>query len=363
MSGLRTQLADYDGHFAVRRIEDSAHGLDGYIAIHRKFAGVPSFGASRVWQYQNSDDMLREALRLSRLMTYKSALASLEHGGAKAVLLATDQSRKRPIDFFQAYARQVNNLQGIFITGSDVGVSDKGVAYMKAVSPYIVGVKVNPGFYTARGIYLAMRACLYFFDQTDNMIDLRVGIEGVGKVGAPLMQMLLSAGAKVIISDIDSARIGLVKKAYPQVEVALPAELWRKQLDIYSPCALSDSVRPERIGKFRCRMIIGPANNQLASEEMGDRLYQSGIYYAPDYLVNSGGLISVVKEYDSHTNFKKEIEQGLQRMVATLLKINKVSQVEKKPPHRIANQLAEQIVNQRILEKSLYEITTSKKIT
>ncbi len=289
----------FDKHAKIIQIDNQQ--LKGFIAIHRHFNNFPSFGATRLYDYNDQKHALIDVLRLSRLMTYKSIAADLSYGGAKAVLFTTDYLKKDRANFFSEYANEINKLSGEFITGSDVGVYQQDVVNMKKITPYVSGVKVDPSYYTALGVVTAMNKSIEYLKLRD-FTNKKIGIDGAGKVGYEILKILLNKQADIYLSDINIQLLNKIKSEFPQVNIVPVNKLYLQSLDIYCPCALSDVVTFDNYKNFQCRIIVGAANNQLFSLELGDLLWRREILYLPDYLVNAGGLISVVSEYEGVTD-------------------------------------------------------------
>jgi len=286
---------NFDNHSQIIKIETD--GLLGFISIHRKIKSFPSFGATRLYNYNDLQHAVDDVLRLSHLMTYKSLAADLSYGGAKAVLFANEHLTKDRTNFFQIYAEEINKLTGDFITGSDVGVYQLDVLNMKKITPYVSGVIIDPSFYTALGVVVAMEKSIDLLKLGD-LANKKIGIDGAGKVGYEILKILVSKQSDIYISDINQQLLKKIIQEFPAVNVIPPGKLYSYPLDIYCPCALSDVVTFDNYQDFKCKFVIGAANNQLAESQLADLLWQNEIIYLPDYLVNAGGLISVVCEYE-----------------------------------------------------------------
>ncbi|MBI4272656.1 leucine dehydrogenase [Candidatus Uhrbacteria bacterium] len=342
------KLTEFDNHRTVLYLHDHAVGLKGFIALHRGGFHNPTFGATRFWNYVSEKDALRDALRLSRLMSYKSALAGLSYGGAKAVLIAPVADEKNRERILRSYASQVNLLSGNFITGTDVGLDRRDLTLMKKVSKFFVGFRYNPEYYTALGIYHSIKVCLSFLFGSSEVQGRSVSIQGLGKVGALLLAFLYKEGAHLIITDLQSDLIRKLKKKYHRVQVVPPQEIYKQKVDVFSPCALSGPLNIKSINKLNCKIIAGGANNQLASEEIGALLFRLGILYAPDYVVNAGGLISVVDEFEYPQQDSDRIKKRLAIIPKTLKLILAESVRKKIATNLVANHLAEKRIKEFI---------------
>ena len=339
---IESTLNEYDDHRFVSYISDPKSQLTGFIALHRVNQEIPAFGATRVFPYNTEVGALKEALRLSKFMSYKSALAGLKYGGGKAVLIAPKGNRSH---FMKAYAEKLNFLNGRFITGADLGVSENEVVFLKSFSPFIVGVKSNPVYYTTLGIERALEVCADTIFGSRNFSKRSIAIQGMGKIGSSLLDRVYGKFNKIFISDIDRNRIKSIKKIYPKVLVIEPNKIHKQDVDIFCPCALGQIVNIETIGKMHCKIIAGGANDQLQNPQVGELLFKLGILYAPDYVINAGGLISVVNEYENKQISKKSIEERVMNIPKILNKILAISQQTKKATNLVADAMAEKIFN------------------
>ena len=291
----------FDAHEAVHFFADPASGLRAIIAVHSTALG-PAAGGCRYWQYESSELALTDALRLSRGMSYKNALADLPMGGGKAVLLKGSEAPHRA-NLFAAYGRAVHSLGGQYITAEDVGTRVEDMQEVARVTPHVSGLSGdatraggNPSPKTAYGVYLAMKEAWRFTTGSAALAGVRVAVQGVGGVGGALCALLHKDGAKLIVADISETRARQTAHEYSAL-MAEPDELIGTEADILAPCALGGVLNARSIETLRVRVICGAANNQLANPEDGERLRAHGILYAPDYVVNAGGIISVALEY------------------------------------------------------------------
>jgi len=340
---------EFDDHQQIVHIEDSTTGLKGYIAIHRQQSSFPSLGATRLWTYNSEEEIARDALRLSRLMSYKSALAGLPYGGAKATLLATPEVLQKREALFHSYTNYVNNLSGKFVTGTDVGVTNDDLKIMLQNSKYIIGDNVDSGYFTAIGVLYGIQCVLHALYESESISGRSFAIQGLGKTGFPLLKFLHQKGAKTIyVSDIDPQKILDAKKHIPTIRVVHPTDIHKQKVDIFCPCALSYTVNHRTIQEMYCEAIIGTANNQLENDEIGTILHNQGIIYAPDYVVNSGGLISVVDQYENGKYDSERIFEKLSKMREKLSNILTTSKEEKKSTNVVANEIAEKIIKSRV---------------
>ncbi len=345
-----SKLPEFDNHALISYGEDAASGLRTIIAVHRANPTVPSFGATRFWHYASDIDGVKDALRLSRLMSYKAALAGLNCGGAKGVILAPknvldDSARTKVIE---AYASRVNILGGRFVTGTDVGIRQSELDTMRLACRHIIGFNDNSTEFTSIGVFESVKASLQEIFGSSDIKGHSFAIQGLGKIGGGLLNLLYGpAGksAKIYVSDIDSAQLEKIKIKYPRVVPVAPKEIDVQEVDVFAPCALSGAINAKSINRIKAKIICGGANNQLSDEVSGDALHARKILYVPDYVVNAGGLIAVFDEYQNPSYDRARVAQAVQHIPETLRKIFAESRASDTPPNRVANSLAEKIFN------------------
>lgn len=340
------RMEDYDHHYKVMSIDDPKKNLRAFIAIHRAGPTTRSFGATRIWAYSSEIDALKDSLQLSKAMSYKAALAELPYGGAKATIMATYTNLEQKKEILKAYAQYVNLLKGKFITGADVGITKSDVDLLREQSQYIVGTKVDPVKYTGMGIVAGIETSLKFVFGSESFQGKSVAIQGVGKVGTAVLERIYDQSEKIYISDVNSDRLKEVKKLYPKVKILSIDEIYGQTVDIFSPCALSHCLNSKVISQIKASIIAGGANNQLESVNIGEKLYKMGILYAPDYVINAGGLIAVVDEYESERLNDKRVTEKVMKIQGTLNSIFSKSKTMKKATNIIANAMAEEIISQ-----------------
>lgn len=345
MHGI-TSLKEYDHHTLISFFSDPKTGMRGYIAIHRGNKAHPSFGATRVAIYASEEEALQDALRLSRMMSYKSALAGLTYGGAKGVIIQNSFRENDRDEALRSYGDRVNYFGGRFITGSDVGIREHDLAILKKKSPYVVGCTVDPSYYTAYGVFTGIRVCLKEVFGNDGISGRVFAVQGLGKIGWRVMEFMYTRGGRVRVADINQKTIQRAQKLFPGVIVVKPHRIHREKVDVYVPCALQHALNKKQIPELRARIVAGGANNQLENREAGVMLHARGILYAPDYVVNAGGLVSVADEYGHKNQNKKRILRKIIRIRTTLETIFKKSKQTGMPPGEIADRMA-----QRIIEK------------
>jgi len=324
--------------------QDAPTGLRAIIAIYSTRLG-PALGGTRFYPYPGEDAALADVLNLSRAMAYKNALAGLDLGGGKAVIIG-DPARLKSEALLRAYGRFVESLNGRYVTACDVGTYSEDMDIIARECTHVTGRTVANGgagdssVLTAFGVFQGMRAAAEHVWGAASLEGRRVAVEGVGKVGRHLVGHLMDAGARVVICDVAAAAVERVRTEHPAVEVAASrAELAAGQLDIYSPCALGGSITDDMITALTARIICGGANNQLAQPGIEKQLADRGIVYVPDYLVNAGGVIQVADEL---TGFSFDRAQArAARIFDTTRQILVMAGEEGVPPVVAADRLAE----------------------
>lgn len=336
----------FKDHVLVSYFSDEKTGLCGYISIHKGNGNIPAFGATRVWNYRSDEDALVDSLRLSRLMSYKAALAGLNCGGAKAALIMPNGGIKDRHEFFKKYAKKVNFLSGRFVTGADVGVDGDDVKTMKRYSKHIVGVKTDPVRFTGLGIFYAIQECLKEVYGTDSLKKRSFAIQGLGKVGQSLLNHIYEDASEIFVCDINKDVLDITIKRYPRLKVVTPEEIHKQKVDIFSPCALGNCLNHITVKEMNCQIIAGGANNQLEDETIAEQIYNKGVLYAPDYVANAGGLISVYDEYE-HGNYRiNRVKKRVGVVKNNMARIIKESKKNKKNTNEVANKMAENIFKQ-----------------
>ncbi|MBI4359147.1 MAG: hypothetical protein HY577_00965 [Candidatus Nealsonbacteria bacterium] len=336
------KLKEFDDHQCVLPLLDRKSGLKGFIGIHRRYDRNPCFGATRFWQYNSEVEALQDALKLSRAMSYKAALAGLKHGGAKGIIWARPGGDKNRV--LEVYLQRVNLLGGNFITGADVGISPENLLLMKRKSPYIVGLKADAPKFTALGLYQALRVCLKEVFGTEDLKERTFGIQGLGKIGGGLLQMIYRQSRQIWATDIDPKRASFMKKQFPRLRLLSPNEIYRQKADVFSPCALAGTLNDKTIPQLRCQIVLGGANNQLADPRHGQSLQKRGILYGPDYVVNAGGLISVVDEFENKEYSSRRITTRVLKIRQKLKEIINESKKRREPTNLVADEMAQKIV-------------------
>jgi leucine dehydrogenase len=339
--------ADFDQHESLQFVQDPKSGLKAIIAIHSTALG-PAAGGCRHWQYATDTDALTDALRLSRGMTYKNAVAGLEFGGGKAVILADDAAPKSP-ELFHAFGRAVEDLGGKYITAEDVGCSVEDMRQVNEVTGYVSGLPRSggdaggdPSPLTALGVFLGIEAAVESRLGIDSLQGIRVAVQGVGHVGLHLCRLLHEAGAILTVSDVNRDNLQLTRDELPVTEIA-PADLLYADVDVLAPCALGNILTSQTIPKLKASIVAGAANNQLATEADGARLADRDILYAPDYVINAGGIINVAREYYGGSS-EEQVRTEIDGIPERLKLIFDEAKSSKQPTNIIADELARRIV-------------------
>jgi len=294
------EAVDFDAHEGVHFFDDPKTGLKAIIAVHSTHLG-PAAGGCRYWTYANSSDALTDALRLSRGMSYKNAMAELPLGGGKAVILKSDAPKNEA--YLEAFGEAVETLGGRYVTAEDVGISDADMVVIRRKTRFVSGLPVeggqaggNPGPSTAEGVFRGVRAAVRHKLGKDSFAGVHVAIQGLGSVGYALAGKLAAAGAKLTVADINEARAAKAATEFGGRQVSVD-EIMRVEADVLSPCALGAILNERSIPELRVAVVAGAANNQLATPADGERVHARGILYAPDYVINVGGIINVAAEY------------------------------------------------------------------
>lgn len=298
------ELMQQMGHEQVVFCHDPHSGLNAIIAIHNTTLG-PALGGTRLWPYNSHEEAIIDALRLSRGMTYKAAISGLNLGGGKAVIVANPAMKSEAL--WRRYGKFVDSLNGKYITAEDVNTSARDMEYIAMETAHVTGVPEymggsgDPSPFTAYGVYIGMKASAKKAWGSDSLAGKKVLVQGVGHVGQYLVGHLVEEGAKVFITDINQEKIKETVGKFQGVEVLDGSVIFDQDIDIYAPCALGATVNDDSIGKLKARIIAGAANNQLADENVhGPKLIEKGILYAPDFLINAGGLINVGAELEEY---------------------------------------------------------------
>jgi leucine dehydrogenase len=328
------------GHEQLMLCQDSASGYRGIIAVHSTVLG-PALGGTRFWSYATDEEAIVDALRLARGMTYKNAVAGLNLGGGKSVIIGDNRTADREM-IFRAHGRFVESLGGRYITAEDVGTSTADMDYVHMETDYVSGLagrSGDPSPVTAHGVFRAIQASAKEQWGSDDLSTRTVSIQGCGHVGYYLAKELHEAGAKLIVTDIDADRVKRVTNEFGARAVGAD-EIYSAQADIFAPCALGAIINDKTIPRLQVEIVAGAANNQLLEERHGDALEQKKVLYAPDYVANAGGVINVYSELAGWTSvraFRKADE-----IYDTILKVFSIAKSEGIPTYLAADRLAEQ---------------------
>lgn len=336
----------FEGHEGVHSFYDEKTGLKTIIAVHSTARG-PAAGGCRMWPYASADAALEDALRLSRAMSYKNAMADLELGGGKAVIIGDSRTMKTPA-LFEAFGRAVDKLGGSYWTAEDVGVSPADLMSARKQTRFVAGLEGHdaasgdPSPVTAEGVFRGVRLAVRRALNRD-LDGVTVAIQGVGHVGAYLAEKLHAAGAKLIITDVNETALAEIA-ARTGAQVVAPGAIFDVEADVFAPCAMGGAINATTLPRLKAKVIAGGANNQLADLEIGRQVFERGMLYAPDYVINGGGIINVAGEI-------RALEQGgafdpawvaakLDRLTATLEEVLDRAVTEARPTHEVANEMA-----------------------
>lgn len=332
-----------DGHEQVVFFSDPSCNLKAIVAIHNTILG-PALGGTRMWPYASEDEAINDVLRLSKGMTYKAAVSGLNLGGGKAVIIG-DPKKDKSEALFRSYGRFIESLNGRYITAEDVNIGVEDIEHVFTETSYAAGVAEvhggsgNPSPYTARGVFRGIEAsCLKTFGER-SLKGKVVALQGTGSVGRFLGQLLHEAGAQIIFTDINQDNIELFKNLIPAAEYVAPQDIYDVDCDIYSPNALGATVNDETIDRLKCKIVAGGANNQLAEDRHGDILKEKGILYAPDYLINAGGLMNISIEFEGWSETKAV--RLVDTIFETTQRVFKISDQQNIPVYQATNVLAE----------------------
>jgi leucine dehydrogenase len=338
---------DFDQHERIVHFYDKHSGLKAIIAIHSTALG-PAAGGCRLWTYNNGAEALTDALRLSRGMSYKNAMAGLPFGGGKSVILgpvADDQRTDRLLAFGEA----VESMAGNYITAEDVGVGVSDMDMVALRTRYVTGLSKNgvvggdPSPFTARGVVEGIKATVKAHLGTDSLKGLRIAVQGLGHVGSYVCEGLYAEGAKLLVSDIQSQRVNEIVARFEATPVALD-EILDQDVDILAPCALGGIITPKKAETIKAKLVAGAANNQLSIPEAGKVLHERGILYAPDYVINAGGIIMVSSLYTGTIDLAK-VETIVDAIGPRLIAIYERAKAESTQPELVSDLMAKDIIN------------------
>ena len=335
-------------HEQVLFFNDKETGLKGLIAVHDTTLG-PSLGGCRIWNYNNEEEALWDVLRLSRGMTFKSAISGINLGGGKAVIISNNKEQ-RTEKYWRRFGQFVESLNGKYITAEDVGTSTNEIAYIMKETKHVSGKPIeaggsgDPSPFTAYGVFLGLKASVKEAFGKDDLTGKKIAVQGVGHVGKYLVEHLTKSGANVFITDINQENLKSVASEFG-AKVVGTDEIYDLDVDVYAPCAMGATVNSETIYRLKCAVIAGAANNQLADEKLhGQMLLDKGVIYAPDFLINAGGVINCYREVKGLS--EAETLPYIENIYNKTLEIFSKSRSEKIPTQEAAIKIAkERILN------------------
>lgn len=339
---LFTYMEDHDFEQLVL-CHDKTSGLKAIIAIHDTTLG-PALGGARMWTYASEEAALEDAMRLAKGMTYKNAAAGLNLGGGKTVIIGDPKTDKND-ELFRALGRYIEGLNGRYITAEDVGTTEHDMDLIHLETNYVAGISAgegtsgNPSPVTALGIYKGMKAAAKEAFGDDSLAGKTIAVQGVGNVAYTLCEYLHEEGAKLIVTDINEEAVQRAVDAFGATAVGIN-DIYSQEADIFAPCALGAVINDETIPQLKVKVVAGSANNQLKEPKHGDQLYEMGIVYAPDYVINSGGVINVADELIGYN--KERALKRVEGIYDTILQIFAISKRDGIAPHLAADRLAEE---------------------
>ena len=343
-------------HEKVNYFHDPETNLKAFIAIHSTALG-PSLGGCRMMRYSSQEEALSDVLRLSEGMTYKAAIAGLKLGGGKAVVLA-DPKIDKTEQLLKSFGEFINRLDGDYITAEDMGMSVRDMEIIKTKTKYVTGLSESlggsgdPSDFTSYGVYIGIKAAVNFKFQKEDLNGLSIAIQGLGNVGVKLIDYLSQYDMRIYVNDIDEKKIMKCISDYNVIAVSND-EIYDLDVDIFCPCAVGAIINDKTIKKIKCKIIAGAANNVLKNyNKHGKMLFQKEILYAPDYVINGGGLINIYNEFKSLYN-RENIFNQVDKIYDTLINIFEISSIEKKPTNIVSNELAMNIIAEAERSKKL----------
>ena len=335
-------MREFDAHELVVFGNDAATGLKAIIALHSTALG-PAAGGCRMWPYESTTDAVADVLRLSRGMSYKNAMAGLPFGGGKSVIIGDSRKAKTP-QLFEAFGRMIETLGGRYIVAEDVGTTTTDMSNVRHVTRFVAGLGAapgqaggDPGPKTALGVFLGIKAAVRWRLGRSDLKDVSVAVQGVGGVGYHLCRLLAAEGARLSVADVRPGAVAKVCEEFGARAVAVE-EVLSLEADVLSPCALGAVLNLQTLPKLRARIIAGAANNQLAQGQDGSALQAAGILYAPDYVINAGGIISVSREY--HGGSEAQVLHDIEAIPGRLTEIFERARRENRTTNAVADQMA-----------------------
>jgi len=340
------ETLDTFGHEQVVFCHNKDAGLKAIIAIHNTVLG-PALGGTRMWPYASEAEALNDVLRLSRGMTFKNAVAGLNIGGGKAVIIG-DPAKDKSEALFRAFGQFVDSLGGRYITAEDVGIDVNDMEYVYRETQYVTGVHQihggsgDPSPFTAYGALQGLMATLNKKFGDEDVGKYSYAVQGLGHVGMEYVKLLKERGAKIFVTDIHKDRVEKAVAEYGAEAVA-PDAIYDVEADVYSPCALGGTVNEQTLPRFKFKVICGAANNQLSTDAIGDEVVKRGILYAPDYAVNAGGVMNVALELDGYN--RERAMRMMRTIYHNLTRIYEIADRDGIPTYRAADRLAEERIS------------------
>ncbi|TXK85934.1 Glu/Leu/Phe/Val dehydrogenase [Paenibacillus sp. N3.4] len=337
-----------DDYEEVLFCQDKRSGLKAIIAIHDTTLG-PALGGARMWNYASDDAAIEDVLRLARGMTYKHAVSSLNFGGGKSVILG-DPKKDKNVEMLRAFGRYIQHLNGRYITAEDVGTTVEDMDIIHQETKYVSGKSAkygssgNPSPATAFGVYQGMKAAAREAFGSDSLEGKTVAVQGVGNVANVLCDYLHKEGAQLIVTDINKEAVRKVVEQY-NAKAVDPKDIYGVRCDIYAPCALGATINDETIVRLQAKVIAGAANNQLKEARIGDLIHNMGILYAPDYVINAGGVINIADELDGYD--RERAFNKVKEIYNTTSLIFEISKRDGIPTYMAADRLAEERIHSR----------------
>lgn len=332
-----------EGYEKIVKVKDAKSGLLAIISIHDSSLG-PTLGGTRIYPYATFEDALTDVKRLSKAMTYKSAVTECGTGGAKSVIIA-DPKKDKTEELLLSYGRAVNSLNGAYICAEDVGCNEHDLTIVSRATKYVTGLpheksSGNPAPFTAWGVYRGVQAVLKKVFGNESVKDRTVAIQGLGNVGKHLAEYLFWNGAKLIVTDVDKEKALKIAKQYG-AKYCAPDEIWKVECDVFAPCALGGILNAQTIPQLKCKAVAGAANNQLLTDKDGEDLAKRGILYAPDYVINAGGLINVAEELNKEGYSPISARVRIDKLYEQLLTIFDIAEQNGYSTSKAANSLGD----------------------
>jgi len=335
---------------------DNGVGLKAIIAIHDTTLG-PALGGARMWPYKSEKEAVRDVLRLARAMTYKSSAAGLNFGGGKAAIIA-DPARDKNAALFRSLGRFIEALNGRYITTEDVGTSVRDMQHIREETAHVTGLPLSwgssgdPSPLTGFGVYQAIKSCVKEVSGSDSLQGRTVAIQGLGKVGSHLAQHLLDEGVNMVVTDVNPEAARKAREEFG-AKVVSPDEIYDVDCDIFSPCALGGVLNRQTVPRLKCQIVAGGANNQLEADEDADLLQERGILYAPDFIVNAGGVINLSMEYGM--KYDPELAKArVAEIYHTMEKVLSLAKSERTTTARAADRLAWERIEEARKVRKIY---------